>query len=288
MVTPEAKRSVVGLWRSQHQVSERHACRLLGLCRATQRYVKRPERRPELRQRLRELAEQRRRFGYRRLHTMLERDGVTVNVKHVQRLYREEGLSLRQRRGRRRYRGVRVVTALPTRPNQRWSMDFMMDALADGRRFRVLNVVDDFTRECLAIEAGRSLTGRHVVAILDRLARQRGAPEAIVSDNGPEFCSRAVDAWANAERVQLRFIRPGKPVENAYVESFNGRCRDECLNEHLFVTIEEARVELERWRVDYNTARPHSSLGKLTPEEFAQNHWVSYAADSNSVRLALA
>jgi putative transposase len=288
VVTPEAKRAVVGFWRSQHRISERRACRLIALCRATQRYVRRPERRPELRARLRELAAQRRRFGYRRLHTMLEREGVVVNVKRVRRLYREEGLSLRQRRGRRRYRGVRVIAALPTRVNQRWSMDFMTDALADGRRFRVLNVVDDFSRECLASEPGRSLTGRHVVELLQRLIGPRGAPETILSDNGPEFCSRAVDAWAHAERVQLHFIRPGKPVENAFVESFNGRCRDECLNEHLFVTIDEARAEIEKWRIDYNTARPHSGLGKLTPEEFAQKHRVSYPADPESVRLSVA
>ncbi|HEX6002577.1 MAG TPA: integrase core domain-containing protein [Burkholderiales bacterium] len=164
----------------------------------------------------------------------------------------------------------------------------MTDALADGRRFRVLNVVDDFSRECLASQPGRSLTGRHVVAVLRRVVNQRGASEAILSDNGPEFCGRAVDAWAHAERVQLHFIRPGKPVENAFIESFNGRCRDECLNEHLFVTIDEARIELEKWRVDYNTARPHSGLGRLTPEEFAQKHRVSDAADSESVRLSVA
>ena len=288
MVTPEAKRRVVGFWRAQHHISERRACRLVDLCRATQRYVQRPERCPEVRARLRELAAQRRRFGYRRLHTMLEREGVVVNVKRVRRLYREEGLSLRQRRGRRRHRSVRVIAALPVRVNQRWSMDFMTDALADGRRFRVLNVVDDFSRECLTSEPGRSLTGRHVVAVLQRLIRQRGAPETIVSDNGPEFCSRAVDAWAHTEQVQLHFIRPGKPVENAFVESFNGRCRDECLNEHLFVTIDEARAELENWRFDYNTARPHSSLGKLTPEEFAHKHRVSNSANPESVRLSVA
>jgi putative transposase len=288
MVTPEAKRSVVSFWRGHYDVSERRCCRLVGLCRATQRYKKRPERGAGLRVRLRELAEQRRRFGYRRLHVLLEREGVVVNVKRVRRLYREEGLSLRQRRGRRRRRGVRVVLPLPVQVNERWSMDFMTDALADGRRFRVLNVVDDFSRECLVAEAGRSLTGRHVVAVLQRVIQRRGAPQAIVSDNGPEFCSRAVDAWAHAERVQLRFIRPGKPVENAYVESFNGRCRDECLNEHLFVTIDEARIALERWRVDYNVARPHSGLGKLTPEEFAAKHQVNYSANSESVRLSVA
>ncbi len=152
----------------------------------------------------------------------------------------------------------------------------------------MLNVVDDFSRECLASEVGRSLTGRHVVAVLERLAHDRGVPAAIVSDNGPEFCSQAVDAWAHARSVQLRFIRPGKPVENAVVESFNGRCRDECLNEHLFVSIEEARATLGTWRIDYNAIRPHSRLGNLTPEAFAEKHRVSYPADSESVRLSAA
>ncbi len=287
-MTPEAKRRVVGFWRAGHSISERRACRLLNLCRASCRYRRRPDRNVQLRSRLRVLAEQRRRFGYRRLQVLLEREGVAVNHKRVRRLYREEGLSLRQRRGRRRYRGVRVVPARPVRVNQRWSMDFMSDALADGRRFRVLNVVDDFSREHLAAEPGRSLTGRHVVAVLDRVARQRGYPEAIVSDNGPEFCSRVVDAWAHQHGVQLRFIRPGKPVENAYVESLNGRCRDECLNEHLFVSIDEARLELERWRLDYNGTRPHSSLGNLTPEEFAQQHRVSHPVSPELVRLSVA
>jgi putative transposase len=288
VVTPEAKRNVVGFWRATHDISERRACRLLGLCRATLRYLKRPDRNVELRALLRALAEQRRRFGYRRLHVLLGRDGVAVNLKRVRRLYREEGLSLRARRGRRRFRGIRVVPTLPVGVNQRWSMDFMSDALADGRRFRVLNVVDDFSRECLAAEAGRSLTGRDVVAVLGRLVAKRGMPQAIVSDNGPEFCSRVVDAWAHAASVQLRFIRPGKPVENAYVESFNGRCRDEFLNEQLFVTIDEARKQLESWRLDYNRARPHSSLGNLTPEEFAQKHRVSNLAQPAVVRQSVA
>lgn len=287
-MTPEAKRSVVGFWRASHDISERRACRLLDLCRATLRYVKRPDRNIELRALLRGLAEQRRRFGYRRLHVLLGRDGVAVNLKRVRRLYREEGLSLRARRGRRRFRGVRAVPALPIGINQRWSLDFMSDALADGRRFRVLNVVDDFSRECLAAEAGRSLTGRDVVAVLARVVAQRGLPQAIVSDNGPEFCGRVVDAWAHATSVQLRFIRPGKPVENAYVESFNGHCRDECLNEQLFVSIDEARRQLESWRLDYNRARPHSSLGNLTPEEFAQKHRVTNPAQTAVVRLSVA
>jgi putative transposase len=287
VVTPEAKREVVGFWRASHGISERRGCRLIGWCRASCRYERRPDRNSWLRARLRELAEQRRRFGYRRLHVLLGREGVAVNLKRVRRLYREEGLSLRQRRGRRRYRGVRVVPAMPVRVDQRWSMDFMSDALADGRRFRVLNVVDDFSRESLATEPGRSLTGRHVAAVLDQLLRQRGRPEAIVSDNGPEFCSRAVDAWAHRNGIQLRFIRPGKPVENAYIESFNGRCRDECLNENLFVSIDEARSKLDEWRSDYNRHRPHSSLGNLAPEEFAARHRAR-DPDPESVRLSVA
>ena len=181
MVTPEAKRSIVGFWRAGHGISERRACRLLGLCRATQRYTKRPDRAGELRARLRELAEERRRFGYRRLQVLLERKGTVVNLKRVRRIYREEGLSLQQRRGHRQYRCVRVVLPAPARINQRWSMDFMTDALADGRRFRVLNVVDDFRSECLAAEPDRGLTGRHVVEILDRLVELRGGPEAMQS-----------------------------------------------------------------------------------------------------------
>jgi putative transposase len=178
VVTPEVKRSVVGFWRASHDISERRACRLLDLCRATLRYVKRPDRNLELRVRLRALTEQRRRFGYGRLHVLLGRDRVAVNLKPVRRLYRKEGLSLRARRGRRRFRGIRVVPALPIGINQRWTMDFMSDALADGRRFRVLNVVDDFSRECLAAEAGRSLTGRDVVTVLARLVIQREIPQA--------------------------------------------------------------------------------------------------------------
>jgi len=167
-------------------------------------------------------------------------------------------------------------------------MDFMTDAMADGRRFRVLNVVDDFSCECLAAEPGRSLTGRHVVEILERLIEHRGTPEAILSDNGSEFCSRAFDTWADRRQVQLRFIRPGKPVENAFIESLNGKYRDECLNEQLFISIDEARHCLERWRLDYNRVRPHSGLGDLTPEAFAQTRRVSYPANLAYVRLSVA
>jgi putative transposase len=286
-VRPEAKRTVVRFWREEKGLSERRACHLIGLDRSTQRYCRRADRNAELRQRLRALAEQRRRFGYRRLHVLLRREGHVVNKKRVQRLYQQEGLSLRGRRRKKRFAGLRVVLPGPQQPNQRWSMDFMADALADGRRFRLLNVVDDFTRECLVIEPGRSLTGRSVVAALERIALERGYPSVVLSDNGPEFCSRVVDEWAHRCGVKLQFIRPGKPVENAFVESFNGKCRDECLNEHVFVTIEQARCQLEAWRLDYNRSRPHSSLGNLTPEVYAQKHRVGTTPEPGNVRLSL-
>ena len=224
----------------------------------------------ELRKRLRTLAAERRRFGYRRLWVLLRREGFGVNHKRVYRLYREEGLSV-QRRQRKRMAGVaRVLTPAPERPNQRWSMDFVSDALANGRRIRVLTVIDDFTRESLATEVDTSLPGLRVTRVLDRLAVDRGLPELITVDNGPEFAGRILDAWAYTHGVRLHFIEPGKPVQNAYIESFNGRLRDECLNEHWFMNLPAARNIVERWRDDYNAVRPHSALGNRTPEEFAQ------------------
>ena len=285
-MTPEAKRTVVRFWREGLGLSERRACTLIGLDRSTHRYRRRIDRNGPLRVRLRELAEQRRRFGYRRLHVLLCREGHAINKKRVQRLYQQEGLSLRGRRRKKRYGGLRVVMPGPVAANQRWSMDFMSDALADGRRIRLLNVVDDWTRECLAIEVGRSLTGRHVTAALDKIALQRSYPIAVVSDNGPEFCSRIVDEWAHRHGVKLQFIRPGKPVENAFIESFNGKCRDECLNEHLFLSLEQARTEIQTWRLDYNRVRPHSALGNLTPEAYASRDRVS-DPEPTKLRLAL-
>jgi putative transposase len=287
MVAPEAKRAVVRFWREEQGLSERRACTLIGLDRSSMRYRARPDRNAELRQRLRELAEQRRRFGYRRLHVLLRREGRAVNKKRTQRLYEQEGLSLHEKRRKKRRSGLRIVMPGPSGPNERWSMDFMSDALADGRRFRVLNVVDDFTRESLAIEPGRSLTGKNVVAVLGRIVAQRGCPAVALSDNGPEFCSRVVDEWAHQAGVRQQFIRPGKPVDNAFVESFNGKLRDECLNEHLFLSIEQARWQLEHWRIDYNRTRPHSSLGNLTPEAYAQLNRVRTTAKPETMRLSV-
>jgi len=218
---------------------------------------------------LREQAAARPRFGYRRLHTLLARVGWQVNHKRLYRVYRAAALQVCRRHRKRRLAGDRIVLPPLTARQQRWSMDFMRDTLADGRPFRTLNIVDDFTRECLAIEVDRSLPGVRVVRVLERLAASIGLPALIVVDNGPEFVSRAVDAWTYAHGVTLRFIRPGKPVENAYIESFNGKFRDECLNEHWFQTVAEAQAVIAAWRLDYNEVRPHSALGDVTPATFA-------------------
>jgi putative transposase len=205
------------------------------------------------------------------LHTLIGREGLQVNHKRVYAVYRDAGLQVRRRRRKRLTRGQRVPLPAPSRRGERWSMDFMLDTLADGRGFRTLNIVDDCTRECVAIEVDRSLPGLRVVRVLDRLAETIGLPEILVMDNGPEFSGRALDTWAYARGVQLRFIRPGKPIENAFVESFNGKFRDECLNEHWVASVAEARAIIEAWRIDYNTVRPHSALRKATPEQFANS-----------------
>ena len=270
-------------------LSVRRACRLVGLWRASQQYQPHPRSdEAPLRHRLRELAEQRHRFGCPRLHVLLRREGFLVNHKRTERLYREEGLALRRKRHRKRAAGVRVTFPAPTRPNERWAMDFLHDRLADGRRFRVLTMVDAYSRESPAIEADTSLTGAKVVQILDRVAQTQGLPQGITIDNGPEFSGSALDAWAYRRGIQLHFIEPGKPTQNAYVESFNGRFRDECLNEHWFPTLEEARGLIEAWRQDYNTVRPHSSLGDLTPTEFAERERSLHNTNPQELYLQLA
>jgi len=228
-------------------------------------------RRPDdlaLRRRLRELAAERRRFGYRRLGWMLAREGHAMNHKRLYRLYREERLMVRRRRGRKRALGTRAPMTVPNAINQRWSLDFVSDALSDGRRLRILCIVDDFSRECLATVVDTSLGGVRVVRELERLATERTLPQIVVSDNGTELTSGAVLRWATG-RLAWHYIEPGKPVQNAFVESFNSKLRDECLNEHVFLTLAEARETIEAWRHDYNHRRPHSSLGALTPAEFA-------------------
>lgn len=223
-----------------------------------------------LRRRLRELAAQRRRFGSPRLHVLLKREGLVVNHKRTERIYREEGLALRRKRRRKGAAVTRVIIPAPERANQKWSMDFVSDSVVTGRRFRALTIVDDYSRECPAIEVDTSLGGARVVGVLERLAELRGLPEVITVDNGPEFAGKVLDEWAYRKGVKLSFIRPGKPVENAFAESFNSRLRDECLNDNWFLSLRHAREVIEAWRKDYNTVRPHSSLGGLAPQEFIE------------------
>ena len=235
------------------------------------RYAGQPRDDAPLRSRLRELAAEKRRYGYRRLHVLLKREGVVVNHKRVERIYREEGLSMRRRK-RKRAAGVRAETWLAaTQPDERWSLDFVSDALWWGRKLRMLTVVDTYTRESLAIEVDTSLSGARVARVLDRVIGERAVPGEIVMDNGPELTSKALDQWAYERGVRLRFIAPGKPQQNGFCESFNGKLRDECLNEHWFTTLYDAREKVESWRVEYNRERPHSSLKNLTPEEFRRS-----------------
>jgi putative transposase len=241
---------------------------MAGLRRSTCRYKHRRQQPEGLIARLRELAAEKPRYGYRFLHTLLRREGHEVNRKRVYRLYRAEGLAVRRRR-RRRLRVSRPAPSVPlNRPNERWSMDFVHDYLADGRRLRALNVIDAFTRECLGIEVDTSLPGARVVRVLDRLVWDYGLPATLRVDNGPEFISTALDRWAFKHGVKIDFIQPGKPTQNGHVESFNGRFRDECLAQAHFPTLARARVEIELWRVEYNCERPHSSLRYETPKAF--------------------
>jgi putative transposase len=275
VVGPQAEREAVRVVCEQGELSERRACGLIGMNRASWRYREKERNETALCNRLRELAGERPRFGYRRLYRMLRREKENgrakwvVNHKRVYRLYRAEGLAMRQRKGKRFRAEARVPLVLPTRTNQMWTMDFTRDSLGNGRKFRTLNLMDGYTREALWIEVDNSLPGPRVVRVLERVAQERGVPEAIQVDNGPEFISQVVDQWAYANGVALHFIDPGKPVQNAFIESFNGKFRDECLNQSWFTSLEDARGIIEAWRVDYNTVRPHSSLGYQTPEEFA-------------------
>ena len=250
-------------------MSRVRACRLVGLNRSSLSYQPRRPDDSMVRQRLRELAAERRPFGYRRLGWLLAREGRRMNRKKLYRLYREEKLMVRRRGGRKRALGTRAPMTLPLTINQRWSLDFVSDTLSDGRRFRILCVVDDFSRECLATVVDTSLSGVRVVRELNRLTLERATPKTIVSDNGTELTSTAVLSWA-IDRVQWHYIQPGKPIQNAFIESFNSKLRDECLNEHAFLSLAEARALIDEWRDDYNHLRPHSSLGALTPVEFVK------------------
>lgn len=257
---------------ARYGVSHRRACQAMSFPRSTHHYRARRDPQDALRLRLRDLAASRVRYGYRRLHVLLRREGWQVNLKRVYRLYRQEQLALRRKKPRRRVScRDRVDRPAAEAADQVWSMDFMSDALADGRKFRALTVIDVYTRECLAIRVDTRFTSEQVVKVLEGLAYLRRAPRALRVDNGPEFTGRMVDLWAYVNGVTLDFSEPGKPTDNAFIESFNGRFREECLNQHYFASLEEARATAEAWRAEYNEERPHSALGNLAPGEFARS-----------------
>lgn len=270
MVTPVARREAAAHLCQSYEVSQRRACRTIGADRSAVRYRGRRPDDGALRARLRELAAERRRFGYRRLHVLLDREGLHMNHKKLRRLYREERLQVRRRGGRKRALGVRRPMVPPSGPNRRWSLDFVSDALGDGRRFRILAVVDDFTRECLCLEADTSLPGLRVARELDGIVAARGRPTSIVSDNGTELTSMAILRWSQETRIEWHYIAPGKPQQNAFAESFIGRLRDECLNETLFTSLAHARAVLAAWKQDYNAVRPHSAIGNQAPAIYAR------------------
>jgi len=264
------RRQDVALVMAKHELSERHACKLLEVDRSSYRYEPQPDRNAELRQKLIELAKQKTRYGYRRLLALLERRGWAVNHKRLERLYRQEHLAVRRLKRKRLIRPAAPMTEVQ-RADQEWSMDFVMDGLATGRAIRALTVVDSYTRECLAIEVDSCLSSRRVTRTLEWIISQRANPDALRCDNGPEFTSRHFLAWCEERKIRLIHIQPGRPMQNGRVESFNGRFRDECLNANWFPTLTEAQQKVERWRSEYNLERPHSSLGYLTPVEFADS-----------------
>jgi putative transposase len=270
MVTPAAHREAAAYLQTTYEMSQRRACRVIDTDRTSVRYQATRLDDGVLRERLKALAQERRRFGYRRLHVLLRREGQMVNRKRVQRIYREERLTVRRRGGRKRAIGTRRPLEIPLAANQRWSLDFVSDQMTDGRRFRILTVIDNCTRECLALVADTSLSGRRVARELDAIIAQRGRPDTIVSDNGTEYTSNAILGWADDTGVGWHYIAPGKPQQNGYNESFNGRLRDELLNETLFRSLPHARAVLEDWRRDYNEQRPHSKLGWMTPRDYAR------------------
>ena len=253
----------------EHGISQRRACRLVGIHRSIVRYKSRKETDAKLMERIQQIAYEKKRFGYRRIHTLLKREGVRVNHKRVFRLYKLSGLKVLRRGGRKRALGIRAISLTPSGINERWSLDFVHDALYDGRRIRLMTVVDDYTRECLKIVVDTSLSGLRVKRELDQLIEERGKPRTILSDNGTEFTSNAILQWSEERQVNWQYIQPGKPYQNGKIESFNGKLRDECLNEHLFLSLKDAERIIEDWRFEYNCQRPHSALDGRTPHEVA-------------------
>ncbi len=266
-------------------MSQRHACGVVRLHRSSYRYESKPDGNDELRELLKTLAAARPRWGQERLHVLIRRQGYEVNHKRTERLYRQLGLSLKLRKRLKRASGVRLPAALPTGPHQRWSMDFVSDQLVTGQRLKCLTIVDDFTKESPGILTGRSISGQVVADFLDYLAENGPLPNTIVCDNGPEFTSMALDKWADCHHIKLSFIQPGKPQQNCFVESFNGKFRDECLNEKLFYDLTDAQSKIEDWRIDYNENRPHRSLNQRTPVEFMKIYQNLLTENHETVRL---
>lgn len=267
MVRPAQRRGIVEYLQSAYRMSQRKACRLARLSRKAAAYEPLPRNDARLRARLKELGAQYPRYGYLMLHALLKREGLVINRKRTYRLYTELGMQVRTKRRKKLVR-PRVPMALPTQVNERWSLDFVHDQLSDGRRIRVLNIVDDFSRKCVGQLVDTSISGARLARYLDELSLTRSLPQSIVLDNGPELTSKAMFFWAQKTHVKLCFIQPGKPTQNAFVESFNGRFRDGCLNQHWFRSLEDARQIIKDWRKHYNHERPHSSLGYQAPAVF--------------------
>ncbi len=271
MVTPQARKACALSVVKEHNFSERHACVLVGVQRSLLRYSSRKLDETVLVNKIKEIAYEKKRFGYRRIHMLLKRSGMKINHKRVYRIYKSCGLKVLKRGGRKKALGTRKIELFVTRPNEKWAVDFVHDALSEGKRIRLLTIIDIFTRECLDIVVDTSLSGHRVIRTLERLIKKRGKPEGVLSDNGTEFTSNAVLRWCNEKQVGWHYIQPGKPQQNGYLESFNGKLRDECLNEHFFISLTEAQRLIEKWRKDYNECRPHSALNGRTPQEVASH-----------------
>jgi len=267
--------------KSIYQVGTERACRLITFGKSTYYYESKRKDDQELRDKLKEKAQERRRWGYRRLQTLIRREGFEDNHKRIYRVYSEEKLQVRKRKRRKQRprRGFEKIE--PSRRNERWSMDFMHDSTSAGQKFRLLNIVDDYTRECLWMEVDSSLSGERVARVLSNCIDLYGRPEALLSDNGPEFTGIHLEKWTYENKIRHDFIDPGKPSQNCYVESFNGRVRDECLNDNWFLNLWDAQEKIEEWRIDYNTVRPHSAHGNLTPHEFIQKSRPPLGEDRN-------
>lgn len=281
MVAPQAKRACVEMVMQEYEISERHACQLAGAQRSMCRYRKRKADDSEILKKIKEIAYEKRRYGYRRIYMVLKRMKHHINHKKVYRLYQTAGLKVMKRGGRKKALGIRRLESLITKPNQRWSLDFVHDALASGRKIRLLTIMDTYTRESLRIIVDTSLGGHDVTKVLEELVRERGKPEIITSDNGTEFTSNRVLSWCHERDIHWHYIQPGKPQQNGSIESFNGKLRDECLNENWFRNLEEAKGIVERWRVEYNTLRPHSALNGKTPQEMGLLEAMKLTGTSN-------